>query len=83
MNLRGPGGITPLMMAAIVSPPRGDEPSSRGGRCERQSDAGDTALSVALITDEFKDESREAIVLMLKREGLGRRMSRHPTPTMK
>lgn len=71
VNLGSLRGITPLMMAAIDSPPKVIETLlAAGADVNAESEDGYTALSVAVLyRDEFKDESREAIIVLLKRAG--------------
>ena len=71
VNLCGLRGITPLMLAAIDSPPEVIETLlAAGADVNAESEEGYTALSAAVLyRDEFKDESREAIIVLLKRAG--------------
>jgi uncharacterized protein len=71
VNLRGFRGVTPLMLAAIDNSPEVVEVLlAAGADVNAKSDEGDTALSIAIVyRDEFKNESREEIILMLKRAG--------------
>lgn len=71
VNLRGFRGVTPLMLAAIDNSPEVVEVLlAAGADVNAKNDDGDTALSIAVAyRSEFDEESREEIILLLKRAG--------------